>query len=412
MIRIGINASFLRKQDSGIGQVTINFLRKLAEMESRNAKGMRDKTEFVLYMEKDEYLDFLENPDVLPGTFKRRVFLPPYKRDDLIRKVWWEKFLLPKKVKEDECDIFLSLYQCPTILPKSIPHVMVVHDIIPKIFPKYLNNWRKKIYQRFTEKAIAMSDKIIAVSHRTEKDLIQHLGIDAKKIGVCNVSIDEIYEKEVTEERSGKILKKYKIDPGYIYSGGGLEMRKNTESVMRAYKILAEEAGRFGKLPSLVISGRLMPDLAPLVTDVEQLIEGLELQNRVILLGHVPQEDLPALYKHALMFVYPSLYEGFGLPVLEAMSQGTPVITSKTSSLPEVGCDAVLYCDPKDIADLAMVMKNLLKNEHSRSILSTKGKERSGHFSWDVFVEKVMNVAKTFRKKADISLEKIDELEY
>jgi glycosyltransferase involved in cell wall biosynthesis len=412
MIRIGIYASFLRKQDTGVGQVTVNFLRKLAENESRSSKKLKDRMEFILYMEKNEYLEFLEDPNIRPGVFQRKVFLPPYKRDDLIRKIWWEKFLLPKKAKEDECDVFLSLYQCPTILPKSIPHIMVVHDIIPKLFPSYLNNWRKKLYQRLTEKAIRNNDKIIAVSHRTEKDLIQHLGIDPKKIGVCHVSIDEIYRKEVFSERSEKVLRKYQIDPGYIYSGGGLEMRKNTESVLRAYKILSDEAGRFGKLPKLVISGRLMPKLAPLITDIEQLVEGLELRDRVILLDYVPQEDLPALYKSALMFVYPSLYEGFGLPVLEAMSQGTPVITSKTSSLPEVGCDAVLYCDPNKIEDLAMVMKNLMKNEHLRSALSAKAKERANHFSWNVFTEKVMNVTKALRKKPDISLKKVDELDY
>jgi glycosyltransferase involved in cell wall biosynthesis len=114
-------------------------------------------------------------------------------------------------------------------------------------------------------------------------------------------------------------------------------MRKNTEGVLRAYKILLEAYGNASWLPKLVISGKLMPNLAPLVADVTQLVEGLELEKYVTLLDWVPQEDLPALYKNAGVFVYPSLYEGFGLPVLEAMNQGVPVITSKTSSLPEVG---------------------------------------------------------------------------
>ena len=118
----------------------------------------------------------------------------------------------------------------------------------------------------------------------------------------------------------------------------------------------------------------------------------LNLTQSVKLLDFVEQEDLPAIYKNALMFAYPSKYEGFGLPVLEAMNQGKPVITSKTSSLPEVGGDSVLYCDPEDVYDLAMVMKNVLINKELRETLSRRAKERVKNFSWDKFVEKVLNI--------------------
>jgi len=253
-------------------------------------------------------------------------------------------------------------------------------------------NWRKKLYQWLTERAIKKVDKIIAVSHRTEKDLIAHLGIDAKKITVSYIDVDEIYKKEVSEKESQRILKKYNLEAGYIYSGGGLEIRKNTENILRAYKILFEAYGHASWLPKVVVSGKMMPELAPLVTDVSAAVKGLGLEKEVSLLGFVAQEDLPALYKNASVFVYPSLYEGFGLPVLEAMSQGTPVITSKTSSLPEVGSDSVVYCNPKSVDDLAMVMKNVLMNNHLLGALSLKGKERSTHFSWDKFTEKMMNI--------------------
>jgi glycosyltransferase involved in cell wall biosynthesis len=118
----------------------------------------------------------------------------------------------------------------------------------------------------------------------------------------------------------------------------------------------------------------------------------MNLTSHVKLLDFVPQEDLPALYRNATFFIYPSFYEGFGLPVLEAMNQGTPVITSKISSLPEVGVDSVLYCNPKDIHDIAMVMRNLLKNKDLRETLSRRSRERSQNFSMEGFVEKVMNI--------------------
>jgi len=383
-MRIGINASFARKQNTGIGQVTLNFLRKLSELKVQSGK-LKD-VELFLYLEEK-----LPKDIKLPKNFKTRIFLPKYKRDDLIRKIWWENYLLPKKIKEDKCDVFLSLYQSATIL-KDTKHIMLVHDIIPKLFPKYLNNLRKKIYQMLVHGAIKKADKIISISHRTEKDLIQHLGIDAAKISVAYIDVDEIYKKEVLEKESQRVLKKYKLKPGYILAGGGLEVRKNIKGVLEAYKILQEKYGQAGWVPKMAVYGKLMPELAPLVTDAEKIANELGIKKNVKLLDAVPQNDLPALYCNASVFVYPSFYEGFGMPILEAINQGTPVVTSKTSSLPEVGSDAVLYCDSEKSDDIAAVIRNILNNNHIKAALSLKGKERATHFSWEKFVGKVVNI--------------------
>lgn len=397
-MKIGINASFSRKSNTGIGQVTINFLKKLIE---NHESGIMNH-EFVLYLEEDVDLK-------LPNNFTKKVFLPIWKRDDLIRKIWWEKKLLPKKVKEDNCDVLLSLYQCPTVLSDVAVHIMLVHDIIPELFPEYLNNSRKKKYWRLTKEAIQEADKIVAISSRTEKDLIQHLGIEPERISINHIDVDDIYKKEVSEDpakggsalggKSKKVLGKYNLKSGYILGGGGLEIRKNVEGLIRAYGFLLESNKKthlIKDFPQLVISGKLMPQLAPLVTDAEKLVKELNLTAQVKLLDFVPQEDLPALYKNALMFVYPSLYEGFGLPVLEAMNMGTPVITSKKSSLPEVGKDAVLYCDPEDLDDMGMVMRNVILHEHLREELRRRGKERAQNFSWEKFVEKMFGIIGNF----------------
>jgi len=394
---IGINASFARKANTGIGQVTLNFLRKLREFPI--SKSQFPNLEFILYLEEDLPGDFklLENPASSAGRFKKNIFLPIWKRDDLIRKIWWEKFLLPRKAAEDKCDVLISLYQSATsIFPNTdMKHIMVVHDIIPKLFPEYLDNFRKRLYWKLTEEAIKNAEKIIAVSKRTEKDLIQHLGIDPTKIAVSHVDVDEIYKHDVSEEKSRKIMDKYDLAPGYIYTGGGLDKRKNTEKLIRAYKMLLERNRRehfVHDFPELAVSGKLLPELAPLVLDIEKLVRELNLTEHVKVLDFVSQADLPALYKNAQLFIYPSLYEGFGLPVLEAMNQGTPVITSKTSSLPEVGADSVLYCDSKEIDDLAMTIKNALVNKKLRTTLAVRGKERARNFSWKKFVEKLMNI--------------------
>lgn len=381
-MRVGINASFLRKPHTGIGQVTLHFLRKITES---------SRAEFVLYLEEDVPIGL-----DIPRHFEKRIFLPLWKRDDLVRKLWWEKCLLPRRAKRDGCDVFISLYQSATVMPKSIRHIMVVHDLIPKLFSEYLNNFRKRLYWKSVERGIRRADKVYAVSSRTEKDIIKHLGVSPSLISINRIDVDPIFKRTVTPERSAEVMKKYHLSPGYLYHGGGLEVRKNSENVLRAYRKLLdrEKSDHFSPaIPPLVISGKLMPELAPLVTDVEKLVKAFDLTPYVRLLDFVPQEDLPALYCNARIFLFPSNYEGFGLPVLEAMNTGTPVVTAKVSSLPEVGKDAVLYCRPDDVDDLAMVIRNILSRKELREMLGKRGKERAQLFSWNNFAHKLLRSA-------------------
>jgi glycosyltransferase involved in cell wall biosynthesis len=382
-IKIGINASFLRKPDTGIGQVTINFLRKL-----KNPR--HDGIDFVLYLE-----DSLPKDIRLPENFETRVFLPVWKRDDLIRKIWWEKCLLPKRAQKDGCGAFISMYQCPTIMPKRIKHLMIAHDIIPKLFPEYLNNSRKKYYWKLTEKAMKNAGRIVTVSKRTEKDIIQHLGISPMKMTDSYIDVDEIYKNEVSTDKNKKVLRKYKLKPGYILAGGGYEARKNVAGVIQAYKLLLDKNKNqkfIHEIPKLVIYGKLLPELAPLATDAEKLVKELDLTKQVKLLDLVPQDHMPAIFSNSMMFIYPSHYEGFGMPPLEAMNMGVPTIVSKKSSLPEVGGDAVLYCNPDEIGDIAMVMKNVMLNKELRETLSRRAKEKAKQFSWDRFTGKIMRI--------------------
>lgn len=379
ILTLGVNASFLRKPNTGIGQVTANFLKTLAKLPVAGYE-----LRVILYLEDD-----LPKGLKLPKNFRTRIFLPPWKRDDLIRKIWWEGHLLPKKVKADRCDVFLSLYQCPTHI-ESARHIMLVHDIVPKLFPEYLDNWRKKYYWLLTEKVIAKADKIMTVSRRTEKDLIQHLGIKADKITPNYIDVDEIFKKRVSIATDKKVLRKYKLKPGYILAGGGMEIRKNVESVIHAYHFMLEKK-MVDDLPPLVIFGKLLPDLS-LAFDAEKFLKVLNLTKKVKLLDMVPQKYMPALYKNCSFFIYPSRYEGFGLPPLEAMNQGKPVIISKTSSLPEVGGDGTLYCQADDIYDMAMVMKNVLSNKQLREDLSRRAKAQAKKFSWERFTKKVLNM--------------------
>ncbi len=382
LMHIGINVSFLRKPYTGIGQVTLHLLNELIK-QAQNNKSMKNY-KFFLYFEEECDID-------VPKNFHKRKFLPGfYRRDDLFRKLLWEKFYLPKRARQDKCDVLLSLYQSATVIKYTdMKHIMLVHDVIPHILVEYLDNFRKKIYWEMVEKGIYSSNKIITVSEHTKIDLEKRLNIKPAKIIVDKIAVDPIFNQDLSDKDIDKVLQKYKLDRGYIYSGGGLELRKNVEGTLGAYRLLLD---KWSDAPDLVISGKLMPELSPMITDVEKIVKELNIKDRVHILGFVEQQDLPALYRGAKLFVFPSNYEGFGMPVLEAMSVGTPVLTARNSSLEEVGGEVVAYVETGEKQEIFEKMFELLKDEKQLQKMSTEGKERAKHFSWDKFTTNLCKI--------------------
>ena len=381
-MRIGINASFLRKPGTGIGQVTLQFLQTLAATEE-----WKHHT-FFLYLEEEADISFL------PSTFHKRVFLPRWwNRDDVPRKWLWEKFSLPKKVIADKCDAFISISQSATVFQKTkmtpeFQHVMVVHDLIPRIFPEYLSRFTQKIHWQSTERAIRKADTVLAVSENTKKDLASLLSIPENDIQVAYPAVAPLFLEPLETDITRATLSRYGLTEGYIYHGGGLEKRKNTEMLLRAYaSVLAEKKDT----PRLVISGRIFPETNPLAAPVKTLIEELKLEEKVVLLDFVPEVDLPHLYQGALFFAYPSLYEGFGLPVLEALTQGTPVLAGGNASLPEVAGASALYVDPTSAESIASGLKRMVNEKELREKLISQSRTQAVQFSWERFVGKVMS---------------------
>jgi glycosyltransferase involved in cell wall biosynthesis len=398
-MRIGIDASFLRKPGTGIGQITVNFLKKLAEFSGQG--GLRRSWQFLSGLHEAEIILYTEEETNMkfPEQFHVKHFLPTWwKRDDIVRKLLWERQVVHEAMK-DRCDVFISLYQSATVFPPSqmhqtqygdFHHTMVVHDIIPKLFPEYLKKITQKIHWKAIERGIRNAGHIITISESTKKDLMVSLDILEEKITVTYPGLSAVFDTICSDERLEVVLKKYDLERGYVYHGGGFEVRKNVEKLLRAYKQLTINSQQGITLPLLVISGKIHAKGNPLATDVEGLVSELGLMDRVRVLGFVPEEDLPALYRGAAVFVYPSLYEGLGLPPIEAMSQGTPCIVSNTSSLPEACGDAALYVNPTDTAELTEKMSLLLSDPNLHEELRQKGFEQVKKFSWKFFVRRVM----------------------
>lgn len=391
-MKIGINASFARKSDSGMGQVTVNFLKTLGKIAD-------PRDEFFIYLEED--LGFK-----LPKNFYKRILKPFYKRDDLIRKIYWEKFLLPRKVKKDQCQVFFSLYQSPTIL-KRVPHMMLVHDAILKIFPWYVNNFRKKVYYKKIDQGIEAADKIMTVSKHSKLDIVRLYGKREQEVIVNYEDCDPIFKKKVAVKEINKTLKKFKLkSKNYIFYVGGFDMRKNVNGLIQAYGILWREYKNKEDCPDLALAGKLNPHLVPMVTDIEAEIDNVCCKfgisrNKFKLLGFVKQAELPALYQGANVFCYPSLYEGFGIPVLEAFNSECSVVTSDNSSLKEIAKkkNAFVFDLERD-KNLTDKIMECLRNHKTRERKIVQAKKEAEKFSWENFVKKSLKELKSLKVKS------------
>jgi glycosyltransferase involved in cell wall biosynthesis len=290
-----------------------------------------------------------------------------------IKRIFWEQLVSHNVVCKENIDI----YHCPMhvipILPKKKPYktVITVHDLANFKFPQFYKGFKQKYLTTLTRLSAQLADRIIAVSENTKKDIIEILNIPESKIDVVYNGNNLQIPKDLDI-----IHLDIEFPKQYILFVGTLEPRKNLEGLIKSLIFLAEKKKR---LIPLVIAGPLGWKYAKIQAMAEQyqLMGG-----NIIQTGYLKPDELCAIYKKATIFVYPSFYEGFGFPVLEAMSLGVPVITSNISSLTEVGGDAVQYIDPNSIEDLANKVNLLFGNDYLCQELSIKSKKRSNLFNW------------------------------
>ena len=238
------------------------------------------------------------------------------------------------------------------------------------------------------------ADVILTVSEFSRQEIHHYLGIPLEKIHVVYNGVDpEQYHPDYREGRIQEVKAKYNIPGSYILYLGTLEPRKNIETLIRAYqRLLTAGPSRFGQPPSafpkLVLAGKK----GWLYDSIFQLVKEFHLENQVIFTGYVDESDAAPLLCGARMFVFPSLYEGFGIPPLEAMACGTPVIVSDCASLPEVVGDAGLLVPPTDIEKLAESMNRLLKDDQLHAALREVGLKRAGQFTWKASAKKLVQI--------------------
>jgi glycosyltransferase involved in cell wall biosynthesis len=267
--------------------------------------------------------------------------------------------------------------------------VVTIHDLIPLILPAYRGSALVRAYTKLVSTGARRAAAIITDSRSSRDDILRLLRVDPGRVRVVYLASEERFKPVRDPRELERVRVKYALPEEYVLYLGGFDQRKNLRTLLEAYAALDESMTR--RTP-LVIAGQLPTQDSDFFPDPRNMAEKLDLQDRVLFVGWVAEEDKPALYSGAAVFVFPSLYEGFGLTVLEAMACGTAVITSSSSSLPEIVGEAASLFDPHQTEQLVEALSSLLESDSNRKELATRGVDRAQLFSPEQMISQTVQV--------------------
>ncbi|GAB4445434.1 MAG: glycosyltransferase family 1 protein [Chloroflexi bacterium OHK40] len=291
-----------------------------------------------------------------------------------LRRLWTHARLGPALARARPDLLFVPAHVIPAMHP---PSVVTIHDLGYLAFPEAHTARRRLELHLTTRWSLRSARRVIAISSATRDDLVRHYQADPARIAVVHHGLSPGF-CPVAPETVAAVRARYGIDQDYFLYVGTIQPRKNLARLIEAFALM-QDTGSNPTPPLLVIAGRRGWLSAP----IERLATELGLDGRVRFVGYLPEHDLPAMLSGATAFVFPSLYEGFGMPVLEAMACGAPVLTSTTSALPEVAGDAALMVDPADTGAIAAALVRLAGEPKLRAELRVRGLDRAAHFTWE-----------------------------
>jgi glycosyltransferase involved in cell wall biosynthesis len=366
---IGIDARlFGTQQAAGIGTYTEELVGHLLKVDPINR--------YTIFV-KREVAEFF--PFYAPNIKKQAVAYPHYS--------YGEQLFYPRVLAQAKLDlIHYTNFNSPVWL-RRVRSVVTIHDLTLWFYPgRTHTGWLKKLlYQYVMRQTCTNARRVIAVSQRTRDDIVKYLGIAPDKIDVIYEAVPQRYRPAKDERRIGMLQAKYNITRPFFLYVGQWRSHKNLVRLIRAFGLLRR---RYGLDYQLVLAGKIDPH----AIEVTDTIKQLNLQEWVVVTGYVADDELPHFYAAAEAFVFPSLYEGFGLPPLEAMAAGTPVLSSNASVMPEVLGEAALFFDPTDIEDMAAVMHRLAGSYHLKKELREKGFRQVKKYSFAKMAKETLAV--------------------
>jgi glycosyltransferase involved in cell wall biosynthesis len=372
---IGIDARKIR--DFGIGTYVRNLVRGLAQLDQEN--------EYVLLVGPN-------GPEALAGLPANFRLLLEGSKVYSVR----ELFALSWRLWRLKLDLYHATHY---VLPLVVPckSVVTIHDIIHLLYPEFLPSRLAFFYaRRMIRRTLSRSDRVIAVSQNTRSDLLRFLDADGRKIEVVFNGVDAVFHQRLSTEDLTRWQRQLGIAPPYLLFVGNPKPHKNLDNVIQAYA--KAQAIHAFDADLVCVGGNPEADLR-----TRQRAEAAGVAQRIRLLGQVPDEALPAIYQGATLFLYPTLYEGFGLPVIEAMASGVPVITSNTSALREIGEGYAHLVNPLDVEALARAIAQQMADPQHRASLAELGLRRAREFSWERTARRTLAVYKSVLEGTPIS---------
>lgn len=274
----------------------------------------------------------------------------------------------------------------------SCPYVITVHDLLEYLYPQPGEpGWKHWAQTYFTRRALARASRIVAVSNSTKSDLVRVFRVPAEKVEVVYNAIDEKFRRgHASAEDKQLVAERYQVNYPFLLYAGNIKAHKNIGRTIEAFAALKaelEKEDRFGDLKLIIIGDELSKH-----PDLRRTVIKAGVQNDVRFLGFVPIDVLRIFYDLAKIFVFPSLYEGFGLPPLEAMAHGTPVVTSNASSLPEVVGNAAVLVNPENVFEIMRALHRVLLDQPLRERLKARSYEQAQRFSWDIAAAQIQRI--------------------
>jgi glycosyltransferase involved in cell wall biosynthesis len=368
-VKIALDIRTVTSRRSGVGNYVRNLLAGLERTHPAHA---------YLLLACRENLAALDGVMSGAATHQTRLGQESHPLGDL-----WEHLWLPGALKRRGVDLLHGPMLMLPLGRASFARVVTIHDLVPMLFPETVPR-KYALYVRWLLPRVAgVAERVICVSGHTKDDLVRELGMDPERVVVVHEAPQPGFRPLEDLAALARVRERHGITKPFFFHLGNIEPRKNLVGLVKAFLSLSPR-GR----AQLVLGGHK----GWLTQGIFKELDGLDLSQDVIFTGYLPQEDLPLLMNAAAAFVFPSLYEGFGLPVLEAMACGTPVITSNISSLPEVAGDAALLVDPRRVEDLAGAMERVLEDGTLRRDLSRAGLERAAQFTWERAARETMAV--------------------
>ncbi len=367
---IGINARYIQRPVTGIERYLLELTKNIAKLDSKN--------KYTLFFNKHlPTIRVTNQPNF-------EYFVTKHSTQKNIQRIIWEEFFLCHEIIKKDIDIFHG----PSFVSpffKSCKQIITIHDLTFLFFKEGYTLMNRLYFRLFLSRSIRKSDIIIANSNATKNDILKYYKIPEEKIKITYLGIDKDFKKDYSTEELQEIKAKYSIPDKFFLFVGLLSPRKNIKNILDAFYLLKKDATIKHKF---VIVGKK----GWLYSDIFNFIEQNNLQNEVIFTDYVDENDLPAIYSLATAFLFTSLYEGFGLPILEAMQCSCPVITSNISSMPEVGGNAALYVNPYLVNEIKNAMKSMLENEDLRKDMIKKGHEQAKKFSWEKTAQDTLKI--------------------